>query len=200
MDIISTFNPPRLVSFGGQDIWARTLTVGDFALILAWLDDALPGHEERAMPPRFLSDEAQAMLNTPLGWCIFAWAGLRHSGLTWDQVCRLILITLRDDYADGPLERARLASVFFRRRKTIQPSGNTEDLGEAWWGPMVESMCSGLQVDIEAVAGMTLDQIDCLGGKGLPNERPGGVIEEEISIDEMQARWEAARAGNGATV
>ena len=200
MDIISTFNPPRLIGLGGKDVWARTLTVGDFAVIIAWLDDALPGREERIMPPKFLSDEAQAMLNTPLGWCVFAGAGLRHSGLTWDQVSKLILVTLTEGYPDGALERARLASVLFRRRKTIVPSGSSEDLGEAWWGPMVESMCSGLQVGIDEVASMTLDQVDCLGGKGLPNENPGYVEEQEISIEEMQARWEAAQAGNGAVI
>lgn len=193
MDIISTFNPPRLVVLNGRDFWLRGLTIEDFALIVAWLDDILPGYEERILPPRFLSDDAQAKMETPLGWCILAWAGMRHqTGMSWDHVSSLILNTFKPDYPPGPSERSRLISVLFRRRKTLDLSlADSNDLGEAWWGPMVESLCTNLGFTIHEVAAMTLDQIDCLGRKGIEEERPG-----ILSVDQVQAMWEAARTAD----
>ena len=189
MDLISTFNPPRLVFLAGQDVWVRGFEIGDLALVIAWLDDYLPGKDDRIMPPRFLSDEAQQAIETPLGWCVLGWAGLRHFGLSWQRTSRLMLAA---DAAD----RSRLVSVFLRRRKTIVSSCDREDLGEGWWGPMVEKLCSGLQITIEEVARMTLDQIECLGNQGLENERPASISHgagQEISVDDVQAMWEAAR-------
>jgi hypothetical protein len=181
MDLISCFNPPRFLVVDGQDLWVRGFTIGDFALIIAWLDDVLPGHEERNLPPRFLSDEAQTALDTPLGRCVLAYAGLRHAGVTWERCQSLVL-------GSTPGEWSRLLGIFFRRRRNLQQTGEAEDLGEGWWGPMVERFCAELGYQPEDIAGMTLDQVDCLGRQGLENEKPG-----ILTIEEVQKMWEEAR-------
>jgi hypothetical protein len=185
MDLISTFNPPRFLLLSDQDFWVRGLTIGDFALIIAWLDDVLPGYNERNLPPRFLSDEAQTALDTPLGRCVLVYAGLRHSGITWKQCQSLALEAT-------PAEWSRLLGIYFRRRRNLQPSGESEDLGEGWWGPMVAGYCMELGYKPEDLAGLTLDQIDCLGKEGLEKEKPG-----ILTIEEVQAMWEKAQANHG---
>ena len=181
MDLVSTFNPPRFLLLAEQDFWVRGLTIGDFALVIAWLDDVLPGYEERKLPPRFLSDEAQAMLDTPLGRCVLAYAGLRHAGVTWNR-CQTLSLEAT------PAEWSRLMRIFFRRRRNLKQSGEAEDLGEGWWGPMAAGYCMELGYRPEDLAGFTLDQLDCLGKKGLDDEKPG-----VLTIDEVQKMWMEAR-------
>jgi hypothetical protein len=185
MDLISTFNPPRFLVISDQEFWIRGLTIGDFALIIAWLDDTLPGYDERNLPPQFLSDEAQAVLGTPLGRCVLAYAGLRHYGVTWSQCKSLTLEATSDEWS-------RLLKIFFRRRRNLQQSGEAEDLGEGWWGPMVSSFCMELGYRPEDLESLTLDQLDCLTKHGLEDEKPG-----ILTIEEVQAMWEKARANNG---
>src|SRR5271166_4648603 len=187
MDIISCFNPPRLCFLDGKDIWVRGLTIGDFAFVLAWLDDWLPGKEARIIPPRFLSSEAQEAIETPLGRCVLMWSSVRHSGVTWEQCQRLL--PLQDSQ-----EWARIVAVLFRRRKTLKASGTGQDIGEAWWGRTVEGLCTMLGITIDQVADLSLDQIACLGRKGLEEENPG-----VISWEDMQHRWEESKkaATNG---
>lgn len=180
MDLISTFNPPRFLLIAKQEFWVRGLTIGDFALVIAWLDDVLPGYHERSLPPRFLSDEAQAALDTPLGRCVLTYAGLRHSNVTWDR-CQSIALE------STPSEWSRLLTIFFRRRKNLKHSGDAEDLGESWWGPTVERFCSELGCQLEDFANFTLDQMDCLGRQGLEDEKPG-----ILTLDEVQKMWEEA--------
>ena len=185
MDIISTFNPVRFLLLADQEFWVQGLTIGDLAFIISWLDDVLPGHAARDLPPSFLGDESQAMLDTPLGRCVLAYAGLRHSGVTWDRCQSLVL-------AAQPAEWSRLLAIFYRRRRNIKRSEDSEDLGESWWGPMVERFCMELGYRPTDIEGMTLDQLDCLVNKGLDAERPG-----TLTVDEVQAMWEAARSNNG---
>ena len=185
MDLISTFNPPRLFVFREQDFWLRGLTIGDFALVIAWLDDVLPGHVERHLPPRFLSDEAQKALETPLGRCVIAYGGLRTTGVTWEK-CQEIAVMA------SPEEWSRLMSILFRRRKNLKPSSEAEDLGEGWWGPMVERFCTELGYRPCDIEGLTLDQLDCLGKNGLEDEKPG-----ILTIEEVQDMWEKARINHG---
>lgn len=185
MDIISTFNPPRFLLIGDQDFWVRGLTIGDFALIIAWLDDVLPGYDERSLPPKFLSDEAQAMLDTSLGRCVIAYAGLRHSEVTWKRCQELVIESTSAEWS-------RLLTILFRRRRNLQSSGESEDLGEGWWGPVVASYCTEIGYRPEDLAGLTLDQLDCLSKKGLEDEKPG-----VLTIEEVQAMWEKARPSGG---
>ena len=184
MDIVSVFNPPRFLVIADQDLWVRGLTLGDFALIIAWLDDVLPGHSDRALPPRFLSDEAQESLNSPLGRCVLCYAGMRHSGVSWER-CQELAIRAE------PAEWSRLLTILFRRRRGIEPSGDSEDLGEGWWGPLVTGFCTELGYRPEDLANFTLDQLDCLGRDGLKDEKPG-----VLTIDEVQKMWEEARLRN----
>lgn len=180
MDIVSVFNPPRFLLLAEQEFWIKGLTIGDFALIIAWLDDVLPGYAERTLPPRFLSDEAQSMMETTLGRCVLAYAGLRHSGVTWNRCQSLALEA-------SPAEWSRLMAIFFRRRRNLQQSGEAEDLGEGWWGPMVSRFCVDLGYRPEDISGLTLDQIDCLGKSGLEDEKPG-----VLTIEQVQKMWEEA--------
>lgn len=184
MDIVSVFNPPRFLVIADQELWIRGLTIGDFALVIAWLDDVIPGYSGRVLPPKFLSDEAQTALDSPLGRCVLCYAGLRHSGVTWDR-CQDI--TIRAE----PAEWERLLTILFRRRRGIEPSGESEDLGNGWWGPMVAGFCRELHCRPEDLADFTLDQLDCLGRDGLRDERPG-----ILTIEEVQKMWEESRLRN----
>lgn len=185
MDIISTFNPPRFITIAKQDFWIRGLTLGDFALVIAWLDDILPGHADRTLPPRFLGKEAQAALETPFGRCVLAWAAMRHSGLTWNQ-CQSLALNAQ------PEQWSRLLTILFRRRKNIRQSLEAEDLGEGWWGPMVAGFCTELSYRPQDLESLSLDQLDCLVKRGLEDEKPG-----ILTVEEVQAMWEAAKKSNG---
>ena len=57
MDLVSALGPPRLCRLAGNDLWVKPYTLEDFAVLLAWLDDVLPGKVDRKMPPKLGSEE-----------------------------------------------------------------------------------------------------------------------------------------------
>ncbi len=219
MDLCSALAPPRLCQLDGETYWVRPLKLGDYALILAWLDDVLPGKTERTMPPLLGSDESQAALSSTKGWELLVWLGLRADGTTWNEA-----VAIAREATD--VERVRFIDVIYARRRTWKLGPGGEDLGLVWAGPIFagtyesEGMCQRLGMTLDDIAALTLDQIDCLQAMGCPDEDPRRVSHEElarldtlaranreakerqpdqptgleVAIDEAVARLEAAKA------
>ena len=188
MDIVSTFNPPRMVMLAGETFWIRAISQEDYAILVAWLDDVLPGAADRTMPPKLTDEESQKAINSAMGWTVLAWAALRHVGVSYKTASKLILQA-------SEVEKARFTTVLFHKRPTYQSNGEGSDLGEAWWGPSVAYLSREHSLSVPQIAAMTLDQVDMLIHNGLENESPNK--EEPISLEEMQRRWEEARAEAG---
>ncbi len=219
MDLCSALASPRLCQLDGETYWVRPLRLGDYALILAWLDDVLPGKPERTTPPLLGDDKSQTALSGPKGWELLVWLGLRADGTTWNEAA-----ALAREATD--VERIRFIDAIYARRRTWKPGPGSEDLGAVWAGPIFagtsesEGMCERLGMTLEDIAALTLDQIDCLQGCGCPDEDPQRVTHEELArfdalaranreakerqpdqlsgfetaIDEAVARFEAAKA------
>lgn len=171
----------------GEVFWLRAISQEDFAILVAWLDDVLPGKESRELPPKLSDEESQKALDSPMGWSVQAWAALRHVGVTYDKACSLILGASDD-------EKRRFSTVFYRKRPTYKPSGQGTDIGEAWWGPQVANL-SERGLSVGQIGAMTLDQVDMLFSGGGENEQPGRLAWDDPIILEMdrQAKENAAR-------
>lgn len=189
MDIVSAFNPPRVVELAGERFWVRSFTLEDLAILAAWLDDVLPGWKGRVMPPEFGSDEAAAALESAEGRRLMAWVALRHSGVSWERVGDLLSLA-------SPEEVTWLQLVTARRRRTIKarPTADGKDLFAAWWGPNLAAMAERFHLSPEAAGRLSLDQYAMLCSSGAPDEEP-----QAIDMNELQARWERDHAAYLAT-
>ncbi len=187
MDLCSALAPPRLCQLDGETYWVRPLRLGDYALILAWLDDVLPGKTERTTPPLLGSAESQKALSGPKGWHLLVWLGLRHEGVSWNEAYAIALEAA--DY-----ERVIFLEKIYARRRTWKPGPSGEDLGAVWAGPIFagtheyEGMCQRFGMTLDDVAALTLDQIDCLQAMGCPDEDPRRVTHEELARLDALAR------------
>lgn len=187
MDIVSTFNPPRLVQLAGKPYWVRALTLADFACILAWLDDVTPGRADRKMPPEFGSEESQRALESAHGRALLVWLALRDQGVSYAEAADIAI-----DVSE--IEGIYLERVLFGRRRTMKPGPPGEDIGVGWWGPVVASFIeAGISVD--AIAGWTLDQLEmgCMGRDRLNDEDPRSLTLEDVVRmgEEKRAAMEA---------
>ncbi len=213
MDLCSALASPRLCQLDGETYWVRPLRLGDYALILAWLDDVLPGKTERTTPPLLGDDKSQAALSSAKGWELLVWLGLRADGTTWNEAKAIAFEATAE-------ERFIFHGALFARRRTKQPGPGGEDLAEAWVGPMMTAMCERFGMSLESIAALTLDQVECLNSDGSEGEDPRRVSHEElarfdalakanreakerqpdqpsgfeVAIDEAVARFEAAKA------
>ncbi len=220
MDLCSALASPRLCQLDGETYWVRPLRLADYALILAWLDDVLPGKTERTTPPLLGSDESQTALSSAKGWELLVWLGLRGDGVTWNEAAAIARESYGKPHLITAQERIRFHDALFARRRTKQSRSDGEDLAEAWVGPMMTAMCERFGMTLEDIAALTLDQVECLNSDGLESEDPRRVSHEElarfdalakanreakerkpnqptgfeVAIDEAVARFEAAKA------
>ncbi len=185
MDLVSALAPPRPRQLDGEVYWVRPLTLGDYAILLAWLDDVLPGKPDRTTPPLLGSAESQAALASTKGWEMLVWLALRADGTTWPEA-----VALAREATD--VERVCFLDALYARRRTWTPGPGGEDLGTVWAGPIFAGgpehvgMCERLSMSLEEIAKLTLDQIDCLNGMGVPGEDPKRVSHEELArFDEL---------------
>lgn len=159
MNIVSAFRPPRLVEIGGESFWVKPLCLEDFALLVAWLDDVLPGraerHADRALPK--LSDQASRdALDTDYGRVVVVWTALRHLGVSYADAARRAVAA-----TDG--EMTRLFDVLMARvQRAEPPSGGGEDIAEAKWWPAVASLCERYSMTPTDVGRLSMDQLDML--------------------------------------
>ncbi len=186
MDLPSLLRAPRICWLAGRTYWVRPLTLDDWGTLLGWLDDVVPGREDRKTPPRFASDEAQAAIYSEPGRALLAWLALRDSGIPFDEAGALI-----EEATE--LEQSRLITVLFGRRRSLRlVPDEGDDLADTWWGPLASKILEVFPgLTFEAVGRMSLDQLDCLGSQGVPDENP---VHEQLIIFDRMARENAARA------
>jgi hypothetical protein len=125
------------------------------AIILAWLDDVLPGRAEREMPPAFGDEASQTAINSIPGQVLITWLALRDQGISYEQAAEF--------QAELP-ERIRLLDVLFHRRRTYKPSGEASDVAATWCGKDFASMVT--ELGIERVRALSLDQFEWLCSSG----------------------------------
>jgi hypothetical protein len=163
--------------------------VAQAVLVLAWLDDVIPGRAERKTAPRLGSDKARAALESPVGFSVVCYAALRHLGHDYAASCNLAAVATEE-------EQVRIYDVLFARRRYGPKGGGGEDLAESWWGPNVIAMADRFRTAIDAVGRLTLDQIDCYAGEGCEGENPTLLTSEQVDAM-MAAKAEANGVGNG---
>ncbi len=188
MDLPSTLGAPRICWLGGKVYWIRPIDLEGFAILLAWLDDVLPGREERTMPPLLSSPEAQERLAQTDGQVIIVWLALRHEGMTFAQAL---------DLPVSPLERSRLEHVLFSRRRTRTDSPGGRDIAETWCGEGLASLAA--QIGIERIRALTLDQHDWLASDGNVDSH---ASPSAIGRRKAWEQWEASQVrfkANGET-
>lgn len=180
MDLPSISNAPRALAIGGVTYRARTLTLGQFGELLAWLEDRITGGTQ-VVP--FSDDTARLALATTDGLAVVLHLSLLscQPNLTRDEAASLAA-TL-----DAESER-RLMAIAFRRRPGYAPpeDGSGKDLAESDWGAIWEGLTGHRADRYEAVGNLTLDQFDNFAAKG---ELEGP---DALKPAEVQAMWEQA--------
>lgn len=190
MDIIATFSPPRFCQMAGRAYWLRPLALEDYALLIAWLDDVLPGRADRVLAPKFGDDESQDALGSQTGRAVLAYASLRHAGVSWEEAAAISREATEEEWA-------RLLDVMFSRRRYLKPGGGGRDLAEGWWGPSVLAMAEKYQQTMEPLGRLTLDQIDCMATEGGADENP---IEHPLTEDEAIRHLKEHKAKEAAAI
>jgi hypothetical protein len=194
MDLASALAAPRLCQFGDRYFWVRPFGLEDYALVVAWLDDVIPGRTDRTQSPELRSDEAKAAMDEPAGWITLAWAGLRHHGASYVDVA-----TLATRATDE--EKARYLNVVFSRRRTLKPGPDGNDIARAWFGPNLSALCEHYPGHSLADAGrLTLDQYDLLAGQGCEDEEPRRLTWSQVEAMRQEGlRRKAEKAEGEAT-
>lgn len=150
----------------GRAFWLRPLAIEDYALLIAWLDDVIPGRADRVLAPKFTSEESMAALDSPIGRAVTCYAVLRHHGVTWDES-----VTISASASEQ--EWIRLYDVLFTRRRYARPGdGPGKDIAQSWCGPVVMSLAQQYHQTMLPLGKLTFDQIDCMATEGAEDESP----------------------------
>jgi hypothetical protein len=197
MDLPTLVNAPRAVYLGDRRYWVRPLTLDGLGTILGWLDDTLPGRDDRKTPPRISDPASQEALQSGPGAALLAWLALRSTEPDITEETAAELARGADD-----VERARLIHVLLGRRRTYTPGAGGTDIAEIWWGPLLcefprERSAGGLlhvypSLTLEAIGRLTLDQLDCLMSGGCDDEDPSLASQEFLQQLHEQALANAA--------
>jgi len=185
MQITSAFAAPTLVKLGEFQIWVQPFRLADFAMLASWLDDTIPGYDERDFPPSLSEEEPWEKLMHGEGAIYFAYAGLRHNNLSLSDVTQLI-VNASDD------ERTRLVSVLLGRRRLRRVESDGQSITQLFWGPPTAALCEKYHMTPEQIGDLTLDQFDMLAMDGCESERPAGT--GPIQVEEVMRMWADARA------
>lgn len=166
MFLSTIFNPPRLCELGGRPFWARALSVADWATIVAWLDDVLPGKPEREFPPEVADPASQRALESRPGRTLLVWLALRHDDVTYEAARELWT-------AASPEEQYRLLDVLMHRRRTARADGaGGTDLGHSWFGEGMAELA--VEIGVETMGRLSFDQLEWIasGGKADSHASP----------------------------
>ncbi len=179
MFLPETLNAPRICWLGGQVYWIRALSLEGYAILIGWLDDILPGREDRKTPPKYGDEASQAALKDPAGEHLLVWLALRFQETTWEQAGAI---------ADGSsaIEKLRLGNVLLGRRRTWEPSseGGT-DLGQLWTEKGFASLAIELG-GLDRIGALSLDQLEFLMSGGNLDTDPAYSPE---NLAEVQRKW-----------
>lgn len=184
MELHYISNAPRELSLGGQTYRVRTLCIGDFGEILAWLEDRLPVDPERRGPVLFSSEAAQLALATTEGLAVVLHLACLpcHPGMTRDDARRLTASMTE-------AETDRLRSIAYRRRPKYGSGGEgapLSDLAEIRWGEVFYALSGHDATRYDDVARLTLDQYDCHADRGEV------AYPDDVDVASLQSMWEAA--------
>ncbi len=173
MDLPSTLGVPRIVYLGGRVFWVRPITLEAMAIILAWLDDVLPGRAEREALPMFDDEASNAALTSPLGQSILIWLALRDQEISFEDA--------KGIYAESSdIEHVQFINVFFGRRRTRKKSGIPSDVSETWCDKGFVSLVTELGFD--QVRSLSLDQFEWLGSGGECDAHADPQVKRTIDI------------------
>ena len=131
MDFPSTMGAPRICYAGERFFMIRPLSLEGHAILLQWLDDVLPGREERKLPPSPNTPEALAALDSPTGKALMIWLALRGHGISENEAA-----AISDSLTE--LERYIFVRALYTRRRTFlvkQPKTEADedrDISETW--------------------------------------------------------------------
>jgi len=142
---------------GGKLYFIRAMTVEGLAIQLAWLDDVLPGRDERKMPPSPRSEEAQAAMASPTGRAVMVWIALREHGLTFEEVNRMPF---------NDLEYLSVLRVLYDTRRTREdkPIDDGDDISRTWCGEGLAHLVRDM--GMAEVCKLSLDQFEWLMSGG----------------------------------
>lgn len=190
MDFPSTMGAPRICySHGGSRFWmVKPLSLEGHAILLQWLDDVLPGREERKLPPSPSTPEALAALDSPTGRAIMIWLALRDHGLNEEEAAQ-VSDTLTD------VDRYVFMRALQTRRRTLlprQPETEAEegrDISETWCEEGIAKLVK--TIGLKETISLSMDQYEWLMRDGdLEMENPAESPEALGKIQaDMMAKW-----------
>ena len=179
MDLVSTINPPRIVYLAGQVYWVRAISIEGMAILLAWLDDVIPGRAERKMPPEFSSEEARRAIDSPVGRAMLTWIALREQGIDFSTAGHM-----SDELTDE--EQLRLFDVLFCKRRTAEAKPGGEDISKTWCAKGMANFAG--QIGLKELASYSTDQIEWLMSEGELDANP--QFDQE-NLTKRQDDWSA---------
>ncbi len=179
-----------MVWLAGRIFWVRPISLEAMGILLAWLDDVLPGRADRTCLPEYSDDASQEMLRSPTGQAIVRWLALRDQGISFAEASSLH--AENDD--DQAIEITRLYQVLFERRRTYEPGPLSSDVSEIWCGPGLVTMAKDLGMD--AVRALTMDQFEWFASGGSCDEQSSP---EMLGYNRAVELYKAAVEGNGDT-
>ncbi len=150
-------------------------------IILAWLDDVLPGKRDKH--PASGDEASQAALASPDGRALLLWLALRDQGVSYSQAWRM---------EPSEIEFFRVSMVLFGHRKSWKPREEKDngDVADTWCGKGLASLCS--QIGIAQVGAMTFDQVEWLITGGNVDEHANPVMSDGEGFERAVAMYKAA--------
>lgn len=197
MDLPTTLGAPRHCYLGGEVYWVKPMTLRDLATVMQWLDDVLPGRQDRKMPPKIGDDASQNALRSFPGQVMLTWLAMREHGFSYSQAAMLVPHSPEDDEnQQKAIEYIRLQDVFMARRRTMDKNiEGGQDWSETWLEGNAARFAS--EYGLKELGDLTLDQYDWLCSAGKADEFAQYDI--QAAVDDLPARVAAIQAalGNG---
>jgi hypothetical protein len=190
MDFPSTMGAPRMCySHGGKRFWmVKPLSLEGHAILLQWLDDVLPGREERKIPPSPATPEALKALDSPTGRALMIWLALRDHGLNEEQAAQISdTLTDVDRYVFVRALQTRRRTALPREAETEAEEGR--DISETWCEKGMAELVRA--IGLRETMALSLDQYEWLMRYGeLEMENPSESPEALAKIQAgMKAKW-----------
>ncbi len=182
MDFPSTVGAARICYAGQRFYMVKPLSLEGHAIILQWLDDVIPGREERKFPPDLGSDEAQAALQSPTGKALMIWLALRDHGIGENEAAEI---------SDGLTDLERyvfIRALQTRRRTAPEATGEGKDIAQTWCSAGLAKLVR--EIGYRETLSLSMDQFEWLMKDGeLEGEDPTYSTE---SLAEVQAEFQAS--------
>ncbi len=194
MDGPTVFGSPRHCYIGDNVYWIRPMTLRDKFTAIQWLDDVIPGREDRKMPPKIGDEASQRALQSFPGLCMLASLALTPHGFSYAQAAAIVPRSPDDDEDELKWTQfLRLHEVFMARRRTMGKIEGGSDWSEAWFESNAARFAA--EYGLKELGDLTLDQYDWLCSIGKADEIAQYDIQK--AVDDLPARRaaiEAARA------